>query len=55
MDKLVGGSVDEIPEVYAERSAVNNAQNIRSPLLVSELDRHRLYFVVGAASTLDSY
>jgi hypothetical protein len=55
MDKLVGGSVDEIPEVYAERSAVNNAQNIRSPLLVSELDQHRLYFVVGAAGMLDSY
>ncbi len=35
IDKLMGGTVEEIPEVYAGRSPVNNAQNIRSPLLVS--------------------
>ena len=35
MDKLMGGTVEEIPRVYAERSPVNNAQNIRTPLLVS--------------------
>ena len=35
MDKLMGGTVEEIPEVYAERSPVNNARNIRTPLLVS--------------------
>jgi dipeptidyl aminopeptidase/acylaminoacyl peptidase len=35
MDKLMGGAVEDIPEVYVERSPVNNAQNIRTPLLVS--------------------
>jgi hypothetical protein len=35
MDKLIGGTADEIPDVYAGRSPVNNAQNIRSALLVS--------------------
>ena len=35
MDKLMGGAVEEIQQVYAERSPVNNAQNIRCPLLVS--------------------
>ncbi|KAI0265602.1 alpha/beta-hydrolase [Gloeopeniophorella convolvens] len=34
MDKLIGGTVEQIPEVYAKRSPVNNAQNIRSPLLL---------------------
>ncbi|KAI0060348.1 alpha/beta-hydrolase [Artomyces pyxidatus] len=34
MDKLLGGSYEEIPQVYVERSPVNNAENIRSPLLI---------------------
>ncbi|KAH9073578.1 alpha/beta-hydrolase [Lactarius deliciosus] len=34
MDKLMGGTVEEIPDVYVGRSPVNNAQNIRSPLLL---------------------
>ncbi|KAH9044055.1 alpha/beta-hydrolase [Lactarius deliciosus] len=33
MDKLMGGTVEEIPDVYVGRSPVNNAQNVRSPLL----------------------
>ena len=35
LEKLVGGTVEEVPEVYKERSPVYNAGNIRSPLLVS--------------------
>ena len=35
LDKLMGGTLEQIPGVYAGRSPVNNAQNIRSPLLVS--------------------
>ncbi|KAF9223517.1 alpha beta-hydrolase [Gyrodon lividus] len=34
MDKLLGGSPQEIPEVYAARSPVNHADRIISPLLV---------------------
>jgi hypothetical protein len=33
--KLVGGTPAEVPEVYAARSAVKHADQIRSPLLVS--------------------
>ncbi|KAH8105304.1 alpha/beta-hydrolase [Cristinia sonorae] len=36
MAKLLGGFVSEIPEVYAERSPVNNASKIRSPLLIEQ-------------------
>ncbi|KAI0265530.1 alpha/beta-hydrolase [Gloeopeniophorella convolvens] len=36
MDRLVGGRVEQIPEVYAARSPINNVQNIRSPLLGTE-------------------
>ncbi|KAI0042772.1 alpha/beta-hydrolase [Auriscalpium vulgare] len=34
MDKLLGGTYEEIPHVYAERSPVNNAEKIRVPLLI---------------------
>jgi hypothetical protein len=33
--KLVGGTPAEVPEIYATRSAVKHADQIRSPLLVS--------------------
>ncbi|KAI0316659.1 Alpha/Beta hydrolase protein [Amylostereum chailletii] len=33
-DKLIGGSYKDIPDVYAERSPVNNADKIKSPLLI---------------------
>lgn len=33
--KLVGGTPTEVPEIYAARSAVKHADQIRSPLLVS--------------------
>ncbi|THH26456.1 hypothetical protein EUX98_g7730 [Antrodiella citrinella] len=36
MAKLLGGFVDEIPEVYRERSPVNNASKIKSPLLIQQ-------------------
>ncbi|OBZ76925.1 Dipeptidyl peptidase family member 6 [Grifola frondosa] len=38
--KLLGGTPEEVPEVYKARSPVNNASKIRSPLLVlqGELD-----------------
>lgn len=35
MAKLLGGFLEDIPEVYKERSPVHNAHKIRSPLLVS--------------------
>ncbi|KAI0317789.1 Alpha/Beta hydrolase protein [Amylostereum chailletii] len=34
MDKLLGGSYDDVPEVYEERSPVSNAQKIGCPLLI---------------------
>lgn len=34
MEGLVGGTYEEIPHVYEERSPVNQAENIRAPLLV---------------------
>ena len=34
LEKLVGGTPEEVPEIYKERSPVFNAGNIRSPLLV---------------------
>ena len=34
-DKLLGGSVHKIPKVYYERSPINNADKIKTPLLVS--------------------
>jgi len=34
MNKLLGGSITDIPEVYYERSPVNNADKIKSPLLI---------------------
>ncbi len=35
MEKLLGGTLEQIPNVYKERSPVNNADKIRTPLLVS--------------------
>lgn len=32
LDKLIGGTVEEILEEYAERKPINNAQDIRSSL-----------------------
>ena len=32
---LLGGSYEDIPEVYKERSAINHADDIDTPLLVS--------------------
>lgn len=37
LDHLIGGSVAEIPEVYKERSPINRANQIVTPLLVSHL------------------
>lgn len=37
LEKLVGGTPTEVPGVYAERSPVNHADGIRSPLLVCPL------------------
>lgn len=33
--KLVGGTLEEVPEVYQARSPVHHAENITAPLLVS--------------------
>jgi dipeptidyl aminopeptidase/acylaminoacyl peptidase len=35
MDKLLGGTVEEIPDVYRARSPVYHAEKIKTPLLVS--------------------
>ena len=35
LEKLVGGTVEEVPEVYKERSPVHKAEKIKAPLLVS--------------------
>ena len=32
---LLGGSVEEIPEVYQERSSLTHADNVQTPILVS--------------------
>ncbi|KIJ14238.1 hypothetical protein PAXINDRAFT_169858 [Paxillus involutus ATCC 200175] len=42
MDKLLGGSPQEIPEVYAARSPVNHAGRITSPLLVLQGDQDKV-------------
>ncbi|KIK99166.1 hypothetical protein PAXRUDRAFT_823066 [Paxillus rubicundulus Ve08.2h10] len=42
MDKLLGGSPQEIPEVYAARSPVNFASRITSPLLVLQGDQDKV-------------
>jgi dipeptidyl aminopeptidase/acylaminoacyl peptidase len=34
LDKLIGGSYDDVPEVYEERSPINHADKIVAPLLV---------------------
>ena len=38
LDKLIGGTPDEIPEVYKARSPIDHVDNIVSPLLVSNPD-----------------
>jgi dipeptidyl aminopeptidase/acylaminoacyl peptidase len=35
LEKLIGGTVDEVPDVYKERSPVVHAGRIVAPLLVS--------------------
>ncbi|GBE85623.1 alpha/beta-hydrolase [Sparassis latifolia] len=32
--RLIGGTVEQVPQVYQERSPVNNAEKIKTPLLV---------------------
>ena len=44
MDKLLGGTPQEVPEVYAARSPVNHADKIVTPLLV------RVFFFATARS-----
>ncbi|KAA1473824.1 alpha/beta-hydrolase [Dentipellis sp. KUC8613] len=34
MEKLVGGTLEEVSQVYEERSPVSNAERIRAPLLI---------------------
>ena len=41
MEKLLGGTPDQIPEVYKERSPVFNADKIRTPLLVRRFANSR--------------
>jgi hypothetical protein len=36
LDGLIGGTVEEVPDLYKERSPITHASNIRSPLLVSD-------------------
>jgi dipeptidyl aminopeptidase/acylaminoacyl peptidase len=38
MEKLLGGTYQEIPEVYIQRSPVTHANRIVSPLLVSDIN-----------------
>lgn len=40
LDKLLGGTPQEVPEVYAARSPLNHADKIVTPLLVRVLDVH---------------
>jgi hypothetical protein len=35
MEKLIGGTIEDIPEVYEDRSPVTHADRIVSPLIVS--------------------
>lgn len=42
LDKLVGGTVAEVPEIYKERSPVHHADKITAPLLVSSVTK-RVY------------
>jgi dipeptidyl aminopeptidase/acylaminoacyl peptidase len=35
LEKLVGGTPEEVPELYKARSPVNHADKIEAPLLVS--------------------
>ncbi|KDR71917.1 hypothetical protein GALMADRAFT_143675 [Galerina marginata CBS 339.88] len=36
LDHLIGGTVDEVPEVYKERSPINHADKITVPLLIMQ-------------------
>ncbi|KAH7910780.1 Alpha/Beta hydrolase protein [Hygrophoropsis aurantiaca] len=42
MEKLIGGTIKEIPKVYRERSPVFHAENIVSPLLVLQGSEDRV-------------
>ncbi|KAF8063411.1 Alpha/Beta hydrolase protein [Lyophyllum atratum] len=41
LEKLIGGTLEEVPDVYKERSPLNNADKIVSPLLIlqGEIDK----------------